>query len=115
MSELEVNIDDVIDGLSEFQMQSKTSIGMYADIAAKNMEEYAKKNAPWKDQSGMDTETIKGGKQWEGDKCNFYVSRNMECYPFLELCNDKKYAILKPTIDKLSPQILKGMSNLFGK
>ncbi len=43
MSELEVNIDDVIDGLSEFEMQSKTSIGMYADIAAKNMEEYAKK------------------------------------------------------------------------
>ena len=115
MSELEVNIDDVIDGLSEFQMQSKTSIGMYADIVAKNMEEDAKKNAPWKDQSGMDTETIKGGKQWEGDKCNFYVSGNMECYPFLELCNDKKYAILKPTIDKLSPQILKGMSNLFGK
>ncbi|MBN3370956.1 hypothetical protein [Clostridium botulinum] len=115
MSELEVNVDDVIDGLSEFEMQSKASIGMYADIAAKNMEEYAKKNAPWKDQSGMDTETIKGGKQWEGDKCNFYVSGNMECYPFLELCNDKKYAILKPTIDKLSPQILKGMSNLFGK
>ncbi|EPY6467517.1 hypothetical protein B2H94_13805 [Clostridium sporogenes] len=115
MSELEVNIGNVIDGLSEFEMQSKISIGMYADIAAKNMEEYAKKNAPWKDQSGMDTETIKGGKQWEGDKCNFYVSGNMECYPFLELCNDKKYAILKPTIDKLSPQILKGMSNLFGK
>ncbi len=108
MSELEVNIDDVIDGLSEFQMQSKTSIGMYADIAAKNMEEYAKKNAPWKDQSGMDTETIKGGKQWEGDKCNFYVSGNMECYPFLELCNDKKYAILKPTIDKLSHRYLRG-------
>ncbi|APF28855.1 hypothetical protein NPD7_34 [Clostridium sporogenes] len=115
MSELEVNIDDVIDGLSEFEMQSKTSIGMYADIAAKNMEEYAKKNAPWKDQSGKDIETIKGGRQWKGDKCNIYIAGNKDYYQSLELCNDKKYAILKPTIDKLSPQILKGMSNLFGK
>ncbi|WP_054677005.1 hypothetical protein ACFLKB_17430 [Clostridium sp. FAM 1755] len=115
MSEFEVNMDNIIDGLSEFEMQSRISISMYADIAGKKLEEYAKKNAPWKDQSDMDSETIKGGKQWEGDKCNFYVSGNMEGSPFLELCNDKKYAILKPTIDKLSPQILKGMSNLFGK
>ncbi len=35
MREFEVNIDSVIDGLSEFEMQSKASIGMYADIAAK--------------------------------------------------------------------------------
>ncbi|ACQ52844.1 hypothetical protein EXN65_13115 [Clostridium botulinum] len=115
MRELEVNIDGIIDGLSEFETQSKTAISRYADIAAKKLEEDAKKNAPWKDQSGKDIETIKGGKQWKGDKCNIYITGNEDYYPSLELCNDKKYAILKPTIDKLSPQILKGMSNLFGK
>lgn len=47
------------------------------------------KNAPWKDQSGMDIETIKGGKQWKGDKCNIYISGNKDYYSSLELCNDK--------------------------
>ncbi|EPS55147.1 hypothetical protein CLQ_06503 [Clostridium botulinum Af84] len=43
MREFEVNIDSVIDGLSEFEMQSKTAISGYADIAAKKLEEDAKK------------------------------------------------------------------------
>lgn len=43
MSEFEVNIDSVIYGLSEFEMQSKTAISGYADIAAKKLEEDAKK------------------------------------------------------------------------
>ncbi|MBD5639663.1 hypothetical protein HYI18_13925 [Clostridium botulinum] len=115
MREFEINIDGVIDGLSEFEIQSKTAISRYADIAAKKLEEDAKKNAPWKDESGKDIETIKGGKEWKGDKCNIYIAGNKDYYSSLELCNDKKYAILKPTIDKLSPQILKGMSNLLGK
>lgn len=115
MREFEVNIDSIIDGLSEFEIQSKTAISRYADIAAKKLEEDAKKNAPWKDESGKDIETIKGGKEWKCDKCNIYIAGNKDYYQSLELCNDKKYAILKPTIDKLSPEILKGMSNLFGK
>ena len=108
MREFEVNIDSIIDGLSEFEIQSKTAISRYADIAAKKLEEDAKKNAPWKDESGKDIETIKGGKEWKCDKCNIYIAGNKDYYQSLELCNDKKYAILKPTIDKLSPQILKG-------
>ncbi|MCC5425512.1 hypothetical protein LMP49_00065 [Clostridium botulinum] len=43
MRELEVNIDGIIDGLSEFETQSKTAISRYADIAAKKLEEDAKK------------------------------------------------------------------------
>lgn len=37
----------------------------------------------------MDIETIKGGKQWKGDRCNIYITGNEDYYPSLELCNDK--------------------------
>ncbi len=43
MREFEVNIDSIIDGLSEFETQSKAAISGYADIAGKKLEEDAKK------------------------------------------------------------------------
>ncbi|NOH14871.1 hypothetical protein [Clostridium cochlearium] len=109
------DIEDVLNGLSEFEMKSKVAIGVYADTAGKKLEEHAKKNGPWIDRTGLARKTIEGGKEWEGDECIVYVAGNMEYSPFLELCNDKQYATLKPAVDKLSPEILRGMSNLLGK
>ncbi|MBU3208524.1 hypothetical protein KPL28_02605 [Clostridium algidicarnis] len=96
-------------------MKSKAAIGVYADTAGKKLEAYAKNSAPWTDRTGLGRKTIEGGNQWEGDKCHVYVAGNMDYSPYLELCNDKKHATLKPSVDKLSPEILKGMGNLLGK
>ncbi|EQB3101465.1 hypothetical protein ACYIU4_002828 [Clostridium botulinum] len=115
MSEFKFNFEDVINGLANFEIKSKTSVGLYADTASKKLEAKAKKDAPWKDKTGQSRQTIEGSKQWEGDKCNVYIAGNTQYFPYLEFCNDKQYAILKPTVDKLSPEILKGMNNLLGK
>lgn len=115
MSQFKFDIEEVINGLANFEMKSKAAIGLYADAASDKLESTAKKDALWTDRTGQSRQTIKGGKQWEGDKCNVYVAGNTRYFPYLELCNDKEYAILKPTIDKLSPEILKGMNNLLGK
>ncbi|WP_096635820.1 hypothetical protein [Clostridium cochlearium] len=109
------DIESVLNGLSEFEMKSKAAIGVYADTAGKKLEDHAKKNAPWIDRTGLSRKTIEGGKQWEGDKCNIYVAGNTEQFPYLELAMDKQYSILNPTVNKLSPEILRGMNNLLGK
>ncbi|PRR77691.1 hypothetical protein CLLI_22550 [Clostridium liquoris] len=112
---LKIDIEDVLNGLYGFEIKSKAAIGVYADTAGKKLEKHAKDNAPWTDRSGLARKTIEGGKQWEGDKCNVYVAGNMPYSPFLELCNDKRYTALKPAVDQLSPEILRGMNNLLGK
>ncbi|KEI12791.1 hypothetical protein [Clostridium novyi] len=108
----DVNIDGILRGLTRLETRSKVALGVYADTAAKKLEKHAKENAKWTDNTGLARKTIKGGKEWEGEKCNVYVAGNMEYSPFLELCNDKKYAILKPSVNKLSPEILRGLKNL---
>ncbi|MCD3217484.1 hypothetical protein FDJ70_07590 [Clostridium botulinum] len=108
----DVNIDGILRGFTIFETRSKVALGVYADTAGKKLETYAKENAKWTDDTGLARKTIKGGKEWEGEKCNVYVAGNMEYSPFLELCNDKKYAILKPSVNKLSPEILRGLKNL---
>lgn len=109
------DIEDVLNGLSEFEMKSKVAIGVYADTAGKKLEEHAKKNAPWIDRTGLARKTIEGGKQWENDECIVYVAGNMEYSPFLELCNDKQCATLKPAVDELSPEILNGLNKILEK
>ncbi|MBU3205130.1 hypothetical protein KPL30_13325 [Clostridium algidicarnis] len=96
-------------------MKSKAAIGVYADTAGKKLEDHAKNNTKWTDRTGLSRKTIEGGKQWEGDKCNVYVTGNTEQFPYLELAMDKQYSILKPTVNKLSPEILKGLNKILEK
>lgn len=112
MSGFNVNIEDIIKGLAAFELKSKAAMGLYADTGCKKLEAEAKNSATWIDRTGLARKTIKGGKQWENDKCHIYVSGNMKYSPALELCNDKRYATLKPAVDKLSPEILRGLNNL---
>lgn len=111
----DIDCQEIISGLDEINIKSKIAMDLYADTSAKKLEKYSKENANWVDRTGIARKTIQGGKQWEGEKCIVYVSGNAKHSPYLELCNDKKHAILKPTIDKLSPEILRGMKKLLRK
>ncbi len=92
--------------------QVKAAIGAYADTAAKKMEAEAKKNAPWQDRTGNARNSILGNFGWQGDKAVITLSGNMDYSVYLELAHEKKYAILKPTIDRNAPEVIKGYQKL---
>jgi hypothetical protein len=145
MSDFNFNIDiqKVLKKLTqggEIEMKMKASVGLYCDTAAKKMESYAKQNARWTDRTGNARQTIKGGFKWEdANRCRVYIAGNMNYSPYLELAhadksvgndvgmevgptfeqlelgNEGKYAILRPTVRKYSPEFIRGMNNLLGK
>lgn len=92
--------------------QVRAAIGAYADTAAKKMEGEAKMNAPWADRTGNARNSIQGDFGWQGNKAVITLSGNMDYSVYLELAHEKKYAILKPTIDRNAPEILKGYQRL---
>jgi len=94
------------------EQKIKAAIGLYADTAAKKMEAEAKKNAPWTDRTGNARNSIRGDFGWQGNKAVITLSGNMYYSVYLELAYQKKYAILKPTIDRNAPEILKGYQRL---
>lgn len=112
---MNIDIEGVLNGLVDLGTRTKVGLKVYGDSAGKKLETYAKNNAPWTDRTGLSRKTIEGGSQMDGEKCVVYVSGNTQQMPFLELCNDKKYAILQPSIEKLSPEILRGLNNLLGR
>lgn len=92
----------------------RAAIGLYADTASKKMEGEAKKNAPWTDRTGNARNSIQGDFGWQGNKAVITLSGNMDYSVWLELAHGKKYAILKPTIDKFTPEILRGYQKVVG-
>ncbi|OOO66770.1 hypothetical protein BS638_06495 [Clostridium tepidum] len=108
MLDFKIDFENVVEGLEKLTNDTTEKLDKYAEKSGMKMEAYAKQNAPWENQTGQARRTLKGGKEWEGDKVNIYISGNMEYSPYLEYKNDGKYAILEPTVNKLSKEILEG-------
>jgi hypothetical protein len=111
---MRIDIEGVLEGFADFSNKTNAAISLYGDSAGKKFEGEAKKNAQWIDRTGLSRKTIQGGSQMEGNKCVVYVAGNTQQFPYLELAHDKKYAVLQPTINKLSPEILRGLNKLLG-
>lgn len=131
-------LNKIASGSGGVNSKMKAAVGVYCDSTGKKLEGYAKSNASWQDHTGDARKTIKGGFKWESEnKCSAYVSGNMNYSPYLELAhakgkstdnevgmevassfeqlelaNEGKYAILRPTVRKFTPEFVKGMSNL---
>ncbi len=87
-------------GLAEMELKVQQGTRIYAETAGMKMINDAKANAPWTDRTGnsrqtMDTEVIS-------------LRGNTPHFKYLELCHEKRNAILWPTIQKWSGQVLSG-------
>jgi len=90
----------------------KAAIGLYGTVAGNAMEGDAKIKAPWTDRTGNARNSIQGKFGWKGNQAVITLSGNMNYSVYLELANEKKYAILKPTVDKWTPNIISGYQRL---
>jgi len=104
-----------LSGMTEAELKMRFAVEKYGESAGKKLEAKAKKDAPWADRTGNARNSIQGGAEWNGDHIDVYVSGNMEYSPCLELANEKKNAVLWPTIQALAPELIQGMHKLLDK
>jgi hypothetical protein len=98
--------------LSGAAMKQRAALGLFADTAAKKMEGQAKVGAKWIDRTSNARNSIQGDFGWEGNKLKVILSGGMDYSVYLELAHEKKYAILKPTIDKNASSVISGYKKL---
>lgn len=103
---------NLLKGLEEREDRIKSSLGLYADVVAKKMEAHAKINKPWIDRTGRAKQSLNSSWKWIGDVARVELSHGVDYGLYLEFCNEKKYAIIKPTIDKISPQAIRGLGKI---
>ena len=103
---------DLLKGLAERELKTKAALGLYADTVAKKMETHAKSNYKWTPRSGAAHQRLNGSWKWIGDVARVELSHGVYYGIYLEFCNEKRYAIIKPTIDKISPQAIRGLNKI---
>lgn len=106
------DISGLAKGLAEREIKTKDSLGLYADTISKKMEAHAKSNYKWIPRTGLAHQSINSTWRWIGDIARVELSHGASYGIYLELCNEKRYAIVKPTIDLISPQAIKGLANI---
>lgn len=93
---------EVIDHLQGWGDRRRAAVVALAQVWAGTLEGTAKANAPWTDRTGNARNGLHGFTRVSGikaDKVVFGVGHSVEYGPFLELADDGRYAVLKPTLD----------------
>ena len=93
--------------------RKKAGMLLLAQSASLQMEGYAKRSARWTDRTGNARQRLKGEARWlNATKLKVSVTHNMDYGIWLELANERKYAILKESIDYKAEELLKACKEL---
>ena len=96
----------VLNRLNSMQQKTRASLEIIADSAAKAMERYAKSNARWTDRTGNARQRLQGNTRWDETALIAAISHNVDYGMWLELCNEKKYAILEEALNSQAQNLL---------
>ena len=103
---------NLIKGIAEREIKTRAALGLYADTVAKKMETHAKSNYKWTPRSGAAHQRLNSSWKWIGDVARVELSHGVHYGIYLEFCNERRYAIIKPTIDIISPQAIRGLNKI---
>lgn len=89
---------------------------MYSATKASEIQSKMKLNRPWTDRTGM-AKALLNAKVSQPDKetVRITLSHGVEYGIWLELANEKNYAVIAPTIREEGPRIVSDLSDLMSK
>lgn len=112
MATIRVDSKQLLKRLENAETKSQVAIKMFAQEGAKKFENYAKINRPWTDRTGHARQRLVGWVETFSDKVRIHIGHGVDYGVYLELCNEKRYAILQPTVNACSKEVIQGFNKL---
>ena len=109
MGTIRIDAKQLLDNLERAEIKSQVAIKMFANEGAKKFQNYAKLNRPW---TGHARQRLIGWVETFSDKTRIYISHGVDYGVYLELCNERRFAILQPTVNACSKEVLDGYKDL---
>ena len=103
------------EGLKVLPQKVNAAVGIYAKTASKKLENHMKQNAPWTDRTGHARQRLTGDAEEVKKGWQITLSHGVDYGIFLELAHEKRFAILAPTIEAKSGEVLKGFEHLMDR
>lgn len=108
-----LDMGDIAKNLININPKTMAALEVYGDSVSKEMEAYAKSNRPWTDRTGEARKNLRGSTIPMKDKVRCNISHGVNYGIFLEMCNERKYQVLEPTIKAIGPKAVNGLSKIF--
>lgn len=106
----------LFDNFGKLQNKFEAAVELLCENGSEQMEGYAKENRPWTDRTSSARQRLKGSWKKEGNSYKIQIAHGVKYGVWLEFKNERKYAILMPTVEKVGyGQILPAFENLIGK
>jgi hypothetical protein len=93
-------LKNVLQNMEEEEKRMKAAGMMIAKYIAEEMERYAKENAIWTDRTSNARQGLKGTTRFDENAIYAVIAHSVEYGKWLEIAHEKKYAILKQTVNK---------------
>lgn len=113
--EWDINVDNLLNGIAAVDKRAQAAVEMYAKHQAKNLESYAKKNAPWTDRTGMARKSLNATTEKRSNGIRITLAHGVDYGLWLELAHEKRFAIVRPTIELQGNKVLYGYADLLNK
>lgn len=114
-SGFELDLSGLISSITQMGSKVDAAVGKYAEDSAEMLEDYAKLNRKWTDRSGDARRSLKGSSRRVTKGYQLELAHGVNYGLWLELANEKHYAIIQPTILANSNDIMTGLSGLMNK
>lgn len=109
---IRIDSSNLLRSLENMETKAQVAIKMFATEGAKKFENYAKKNRPWTDRTGHARQRLVGWVEMLSNRVRIHIGHGVDYGVYLELANEKRYAILQPTVNALSNEVLEGYKDL---
>lgn len=104
------------DAIEKYGDKLMAGLMMYADTKAISLESIMKRNRSWVDRTGTAKATLNAkATQVDDNVARITLSHGVEYGIWLEMAHEKKYAIIKPTLDSESPKVMDGLASIMEK
>lgn len=113
MSGFRFDATSLLTGLAAYESKTLAATRMFAETAAKDFESYAKRNRPWTDRTSRARQGLTGFVTQTKTGWRINIAQTVDYGIWLELANEKKYAILEPTVRLKGPEVIKAFKKNF--
>jgi len=105
-------LKNVFQNMEEEEKRMKAAVMRVAKYIAEEMERYAKENAPWTDRTSNARQGLQGNTRFDEDAIYAVIAHSVEYGKWLEIAHEKKYAILKGTVNKHYDDFVKAIEEV---
>lgn len=104
------------DGLLAFQKRFEDAMNMFCDTSCRKLQAGAQRDRKWTDRTGHARQRLTSTYEKTGTGYRLELAHGVDYGIWLELANEKRYAIIMPTIDKVGQgEIMPAFNNFISK